>query len=99
MTIQIAVDRERIAEFCRRHHIVKLSFFGSVTTGDFREDSDVDVLVEYDEAHVPDFFTFFDQRDELTGMFGRTVDLHTPAGLSHFFRDEVVRNAAVQYAA
>ena len=99
MAVQIAVDNARIAEFCRRHHIVKLSFFGSVTTDEFGEDSDVDVLVEYEEGHVPDFFTLFDQQDELAAMFGRTVELQTPAGLSRSFRDEVVQGAAVQYAA
>jgi len=99
MAIQIEIDQDQIAEFCRRHHIVKLSLFGSVLGEEFRDDSDVDVLVEYDEMHVPDFFTLFDQQDELAAMFGRTVDLHTPASLSRFFRDEVLQSAAVQYAA
>ncbi|MCC6793670.1 MAG: nucleotidyltransferase family protein [Candidatus Hydrogenedentes bacterium] len=99
MAVQIAIDKEKIAEFCRRHYILKLSLFGSVTTDEFREDSDVDVLVEYAEGHVPDFFTLFDQQDELATMFGRKVDLQTPAGLSRYFRDDVLRNADVQYAA
>ncbi|NUM56950.1 MAG: nucleotidyltransferase domain-containing protein [Candidatus Hydrogenedentes bacterium] len=99
MGVQIEIDKEKIAEFCRRHHIVKLSLFGSVTTDDFRDDSDVDVLVEYAEGHVPDFFTLFDQQDELAVLVARKVDLHTPASLSRYFRDEVLRNAAVQYAA
>ena len=99
MAVQILIDKEKIAEFCRRHYIVKLSLFGSVTTDEFRDDSDVDVLVEYAEGHVPDFFTLFDQQDELAVMFGRRVDLQTPAGLSRYFRDDVLRNADVQYAA
>ena len=99
MAVQILIDKEKIAEFCRRHYIVKLSLFGSVTTDEFRDDSDVDVLVEYAEGHVPDFFTLFDQQDELAVMFGRKVDLQTPAGLSRYFRDDVRRNADVQYAA
>lgn len=99
MAIQIEVDKEKIADFCRRHHIVKLSLFGSVTTDEFRADSDVDVLVEYDKAHIPDFFSFFDHQEELAALFERNVDLHTPASLSRYFRDEVVRSATVQYAA
>ena len=99
MAVQILIDKEKIAEFCRRHYIVKLSLFGSVTTDEFRDDSDVDVLVEYAEGHVPDFFTLFDQQDELAVMFGHKVDLQTPAGLSRYFRDDVLRNADVQYAA
>ena len=99
MAVQILIDKEKIAEFCRRHYILKLSLFGSVTPNEFRGDSDVDVLVEYAEGHVPDFFTLFDQQDELAVMFGHKVDLQTPAGLSRYFRDDVLRNADVQYAA
>ena len=44
-------DREQIAEFCRRHHIRKFAFFGSVLRDDFRSDSDVDVLVEFEPEY------------------------------------------------
>ena len=71
MAIQIAVDQEQIAEFCRWQHIVKLSFFGSVTTDEFREDSDVDVLVEYDPNHIPDLLKVVGQEEELSGLLRR----------------------------
>lgn len=99
MAVQIEIDSERIAEFCLRHFIVKLSLFGSVTTDDFRDDSDVDVLVEYDPEHIPDLFAVADQQHELSEMLGRKVDLRTPKGLSRFFRDEVLKEAVVQYVA
>jgi predicted nucleotidyltransferase len=56
---QIAIDHERLAEFCRRNHIRRLALFGSVLHDDFRPDSDVDVLVEFEPAQVPglQFFT------------------------------------------
>lgn len=97
MAIQIAVDKERIAEFCRRHHIVKLSLFGSVLGEEFRDDSDVDVLVEYDPRRIPDLLKVVGQEEELSSMLGRKVDLRTAEDLSRFFRDEVVRSAELLY--
>ena len=87
-----------IAEFCRRHHIRRLSLFGSILRDDFRPDSDVDVLVEFEPDHVPGFFGLFDLQEELSALFGRRVDLRTPEDLSRYFRDEVLARAEVQYA-
>ncbi|TXT23449.1 MAG: DNA polymerase beta domain-containing protein [Rhodocyclaceae bacterium] len=94
----IAVPTEKIAEFCLRHHVRKLALFGSVLRDDFRPDSDVDVLVEFEPGRVPGFFGLFDMQEELSTLFGgRTVDLRTPQELSRYFRDEVVAHAEVQY--
>lgn len=92
----LTVPRDAIAEFCRRHHIRKLSLFGSVLGDDFRPDSDIDILVEFEPGHVPGF-AFFAMQDELSELFGRKVELHTPAFLSRYFRDEVLAQAEVQY--
>ena len=86
----------RIAEFCRRHHIKKLSIFGSVLRSDFRDDSDIDVLVEYEPDQVPGL-AFFAMEDELSGILGRKVDLNTPECLSRYCRDKVLQEAQVQY--
>ena len=95
----IIVPRDGIAAFCRRHHIRKLALFGSVLRGDFRPDSDVDVLVEFEQGHVPGFFRLFDIEQELSALLaGRKVDLRTPQDLSRYFRDEVMAQAEVQYA-
>ena len=88
---------EVVAEFCRRHHIRKLSLFGSVLRDDFGPDSDVDVLVEFEPGHTPGF-GFVAIQDDLSQILGRTVELSTPASLSRYFRDEVMREAVVQYA-
>jgi hypothetical protein len=96
---KINVPQEKIADFCRRNHIRKLSLFGSVLRGDFGPDSDVDVLVEFETGHVPGFFRLFDLEKELSSLFdGRKVDLRTPEDLSRHFRNEVVAKAEVQYA-
>src|SRR3990170_2173833 len=96
--IKIKVPRERIAEFCQRYHIRKLAFFGSVLREDFRPDSDVDVLVEFEPGHVPGL-AFFTMQDELSKILGRKVDLNTKAFISKYFRDEVLRESRVEYVA
>jgi predicted nucleotidyltransferase len=96
---EIALPQDEIAEFCRRHHICKLSLFGSVLRGDFCSDSDVDLLVEFEPGREPGFFGLARMERELTGLLGgRKVDLRTPEGLSRYFRDEVLAEAEVQYA-
>jgi predicted nucleotidyltransferase len=95
---QLVVPKEMIAEFCRKHHIKKLALFGSVLRPDFREDSDIDVLVEFEPGHTPGL-AFFSMQDELSEILGRKVDLNTPQCLSKYFRDEVMKEAVVQYAA
>jgi predicted nucleotidyltransferase len=98
MGTAVAIDKSRIAAFCRRHHIRRLARFGSVLRDDFGPDSDVDVLVEFEPGHVPGF-AFFDLQEDLTAIVGRRVDLHTPGSLSKYFRDRVVREAQDQYVA
>jgi uncharacterized protein len=88
MKAQIPVDRGRIADFCRRNRIRKLALFGSVLRDDFKPDSDVDVLVEFEPG----------ARSALIRMAEMEADLRTPAELSQHFRDQVVRGAEVQYA-
>jgi predicted nucleotidyltransferase len=95
----IVVPEHRIAQFCRQNHIRKLSLFGSVLRDDFRPESDIDVLVEFDPQRIPGFFRLLKMQAELSVLLGgRKVDLRTPEDLSRYFRDEVVRLAEVQYA-
>ena len=94
----IELPKEKIAEFCKRNHIRKLLLFGSVLHGDFRPDSDIDLLVEFDPAHIPGFFKLAHMERELSELMGKKVDLRTPQELSRYFRDEVISEAEVQYA-
>lgn len=98
MAIHIAIDIERIADFCRRHHIRSLAVFGSVLRDDFRPDSDVDVLVEFEDGYTPGW-ELFDLEDELSDILRRRVDLNTPGFLSRSFRHRVIHEAHVLYAA
>ena len=96
MTNNIAVSKDKIADFCLRHHIRKLAFFGSVIRDDFGPDSDVDILVEFDPDYTPGF-AFFGMEIELSEILGRKVELHTRNFLSRYFRDKVLEEAEIQY--
>jgi predicted nucleotidyltransferase len=95
---RIPFDREAVADFCRRHHVQRLAFFGSVLRDDFTLASDVDVLVEFEPGHVPGL-AFFSMEQELSAILGRKVDLNTPGFLSRYFRDRVLSEAENQYVA
>ena len=93
----IEVDHKQVEAFCKKHHIRKLSFFGSVLTKDFGPHSDVDVLVEFEPGHVPGL-AFFTMEQELSEILGRNVDLNTPQFLSLHFRDDIAAEAEAEYA-
>ena len=99
MSPQVVIDRARLAEFCRRHHVSKLSFFGSVLGETFRPDSDVDVLVEFEPEHVPGLLTLAGLEIKLSELLGRKADVRTAEDLSRYFRVEVVARAELLYAA
>ena len=94
--VRIEIPHDRIVDFCRRHHIRRLALFGSVLRDDFTPDSDVDVLVEFDEGHTPGF-AYFTMQEELSDILGRRADLKTPSELSKYFRDEVLAEAEELY--
>ena len=99
MPQRIKVDKERLSDFCRRNHIARLSFFGSVLKEDFKPDSDIDVLVDFEAAHTPSFLRIAQLERELSILLdNRKVDLRTLQDLSRYFRNEVLSEADVQYA-
>lgn len=94
----IAINPETLAEFCRKHHIRKLSLFGSVLREDFQPDSDVDVLVEFEPGHVPGFIHLYFIEEELSALLhSRNVDLVTPKFLNPRIKSRVLAEAEVQY--
>ena len=94
----LSVPQGAVADFCQRNHIRRLSLFGSVLGDDFRPDSDIDVLVEFEEGHAPGF-AFVAMEEELSRLLGRKVDLNTPRDLSARFRDDVLACAEPLYVA
>jgi len=94
----IDVDQAKLAEFCRRHHIRRLSLFGSVLRDDFGPDSDVDVLVEFAPGHTPGL-AIVDVEEELSALLGgRRVDMVNPKYLNRRLESRVLSEAEVQYA-
>ena len=98
MGLKVSVDQERLAEFCRQNGVRRLAVFGSALRDDFGPGSDVDVLIEFEPGRTPGL-RFFWMQDELSRLFDRTVDLHTPASLSRYFRSQVLAEAEDQYVA
>ena len=95
---RISIPNQVLEQFSKKHHIQKLALFGSVLRDDFRPDSDIDILVEFEEGHTPGF-KMAGLESELSALIGKKVDLRTPEELSHYFRDQVVREAEVRYDA
>lgn len=98
-SIKDYLSDERLKEFCKKNYIIKLSVFGSALSGKLRDDSDIDILVEFDKDHIPSLLDLAGMEIELSNIIGRKVDLRTPQELSKYFREEVIKKAKVEYAA
>ena len=96
-SLEKKMPTEKLAAFCRRNHIRKVSVFGSALAGQLGPDSDIDLLVEFEQGCTPGLFSIVRMEMELGETLGRKVDLRTPEDLSQYFRDEVMRDARVQY--
>lgn len=88
---RLGVAEEAVGELCRRHHIRKLAFFGSVRGERFGPESDVDVLVEFEPSHRIGLIRLAGVELELGELLGREADLRTVPDLSRYFREEVIR--------
>ncbi len=100
MNARIELDREKIADFCRRWKITELALFGSVLRDDFRPDSDVDVLVTYAPDAEWSLFDAIEMQDELAELLGREVDLVGRRGIersSNWIRREAILSSAEPY--
>jgi hypothetical protein len=96
MNVSEMISADQIKQFCRKHHIRKLAFFGSVVRADFGPDSDIDVLVEFEPGKTPGY-DYFLIADELSRMLGRPVDLQTRKFLSPAILDSVLSEAVSVY--
>jgi hypothetical protein len=96
--LHVAVDRKRIAAFCRAHRIRRLAVFGSALRDDFGPESDVDVLVEFEPEARVGFLALARAARDLSALLGRSVDLVPQGGLKPLVRDEVLAEAEVLFA-
>ena len=93
------ISQKEIANFCEKNHIIRMSLFGSALRDRLGADSDIDILVEFDPNHIPGMMDLAGMEIELTDRIGRKVDLRTPAELSRYFREDVMKKARLEYAA
>ena len=95
-TVNISLPMTEIEHFCSQNHICRLSLFGSVLRDDFTDESDVDILVEFEVGKTPGL-RIISLQDRLSFLLGRVVDLRTVGDLSRYFRDEVLQETRVIY--
>jgi predicted nucleotidyltransferase len=94
----IEIPREKAAAFCHAKGIRRMALFGSILRDDFRPESDIDVLVEF-QPGVRVGLAFIRIQDELSAILGHNVELNTPGSLSKYFRTEVLNEAELLYVA
>ncbi len=100
MAMPLTIDRDRVADFCQRWKITEFSLFGSALREDFRDDSDVDVLVIFEPGAPWSLWDLSRMRIELEEIFGRHVDLVEKQALRNPFRRQaILSNQRVIYAA
>ncbi len=98
MNLQVQVQKRDLEEFCQERGIRRLAIFGSALRPDFSAESDVDVLVEFEEGKTPGLIGMACIERELSELIERRkVDLRTPQDLSRYFRNKVMDEAEVQY--
>lgn len=97
--LPIPIAEEPLREYCIRHDIARLAFFGSVLRDDFGADSDVDVLVEFKPDKRIGYLGLAQMEHELSELIGRKVDLNMPESLSAYLRQEVLADAEAFYDA
>lgn len=94
---RITLPMAAIAEFCERNHIRKLSLFGSVLRDDFRPDSDIDVLVEFEPGVSVGLFKMGEMQMDLSDLLGRSVDFKTEGFINSRLRQKILNTARVLY--
>ncbi len=103
MNAKVAIPEESLREFCRRWRITELALFGSALREDFRDDSDIDLLVRFAPDAGTTLFDMVRMEDELSVMFGRDVDLVSRRGIeasrNSIRRRAILESAKVIYAA
>ena len=94
-----SVPQDALARICDRYRVSELAIFGSGARGQLRSDSDIDLLVVFEEEAQIGLIAFARLRHELTKLFGRPVDLVPKDGLKSALKDHVLAQSRTLYAA
>lgn len=95
--MEIEFDRERLRDLCEKHDVRRLRFFGSVLTDRFDRESDIDVMVEFAPGQTPSLFELGHLQQDLSDLFGRTVDLKTPGFFDQATLQDIIESSSLQY--
>lgn len=95
----LELPMDRIVELCREYHVKELSVFGSAARGDFRPESDVDFLVEFEPEARISLFDFCGLQAEFAKALRREVDLVSKRALKQHSRPRILSEAQLLYAA
>lgn len=97
----LVLDRQAIAALCRKYAVRRLLLFGSAGTEHFEvATSDIDFLVEFDDAPVSRFDAYFGLKEDLEALLGRPVDLVSAAALENpYFAESVASTSRELFAA
>ncbi len=102
MNTQIMMQTDKVAAFSQKWGICEFALFGSMTRGDFTDESDIDVLVQFREDVRPTLFDMVNMTDELETIFGRKVDLLTRKSVeksrNYIRRKAILNSTQVIYA-
>lgn len=98
MSEPLSLDPEILGPFCERYHVLSLALFGSQLTGMAGPDSDIDLLVKFEPEWEPGLIGIAQMEIELGSLLGRKIDLRTAEDLSIYFRDQIKKEAVVQFA-
>lgn len=94
--LPIPIPMDEIRAFCRKHHIRKMWLYGSVLTPRFASESDVDIMVDFEEGKTPGW-SFSTLHEELEPLWGHQADLSTPKDFRSDRRNQVLAQARVIY--
>lgn len=89
MKNKINVNRIKLKSLAKKYDISSLCLFGSYARGDFRKDSDIDILVRF--KNYPGFFEFIKLEEKLSELLGGRVDLVTESSISKYIKDSVLK--------
>lgn len=101
MNSDVRIPQDRLAEFCRLNSITELSIFGSALRDDFGPESDIDLLVSFQEEAHHTLFDLIRMEEELEAMLGREVDLVSRRGIerspNYLRRKAILESAELIY--
>ena len=96
---KLGITYEQLAAVCRKYHLTRLAFFGSVVTDQFGPESDVDVLIEYPRDHIPGLRASREMEEDFSDLFGRPVHIGSFRAIYPAYRDAILPTAVDAYAA